>query len=248
MHLDTYYRLLDTFSFQENKCLANEISISLNCLDLYYPSDRLATHYLDILPYLSRGSKIQVVVHSLKELAIYPNYSNILEIQSLCLSNIEMSDIEALKKIRDHGVRITWNYIPDNRPMENILSIAQHIDAIYLLLRKLPLWSCYSEIEAQAISWLEIDIDVIKDLKRKLGSKAIIDTCIQDALCYQIDGTGCSASISKFHIWADGTVTGCPYISDSITPPTNTVEGIIQNIHLAAERYDWYWCYIKDFY
>jgi len=96
-------------------------------------------------------------------------------------------------------------------------AVRQVLDSVYYVLHKPD---------------LGFPVDVIGYFdKMPRGPGVVIDTCVADSLKFLKTGASCSAGISKFHIWPDGSVTGCPYNQGRETPGSQGLEGLCENIN-----------------
>lgn len=96
--------------------------------------------------------------------------------------------------------------------------------------KKLPVYS----IMNKPATGEEIDqssLIMFKDLVAKQDpGDVILDTCYTDSLNSLRTGFSCSAGISKFHLWPDGSISGCPYTQKGTTQPSLTYKDFVQNI------------------
>ncbi len=165
------------------------------------------------------------------------------------ISHINPSDIFYLKRFRKFVTNhINWNLTIDptvnlEKIKESFSTVAQEVDSIYLVLHKPSTGYRYN------LEVLEKHQDFIRFIRTQsldIQKKVNIDGCIKDSKKFLSTGYGCSSNISRFQIWPDGSVTGCPYNQTRITPPAFTIEGIIKNIYQASRHYEFNSCRIPE--
>jgi hypothetical protein len=119
-------------------------------------------------------------------------------------------------------------------------------DHVYFLINKLPLGTPKPiDIEKQK-AYLAGAMRLYTLLKQDLGDKISLDSCVSDSQQYHSSGFGCSANISKFQVWPDGTVSGCPYAFSGYGEIAKSAEDILENIRIARRQYDFSRCYIPQ--
>lgn len=67
----------------------------------------------------------------------------------------------------------------------------------------------------------------------------------EDICLHHLKNNNCNTNISKFQIWPDGSVSGCPYKKISDTPNALTVEGVVDNILTSSKVYNFESCCLK---
>jgi len=133
-------------------------------------------------------------------------------------------------------------------------AIMPSLDQIYLLLRKTPIGTRRTlETVKKDKEQMTRDLQFIEDVKetaerRGYGHKVLVDGCLQDVVKFKETGFGCSANISKFQIWPDGSVSGCPYKYKAVTGPGETWQEIFLNIRKAQYFYDFQECHLPEIY
>jgi hypothetical protein len=170
-------------------------------------------------------------------------------------------DHAVIDAIRTHcsDTKIAWNLrMPAREPTKSnikswINNVRMHhtkIDQIYMLLTKTPVGAKRDSTDFdQEKRQIARDLYYMKALQKVAneegwGNKLIVDGCLQDVLKFKDTGFGCSSNISKFQVWPDGTVTGCPYKFRSRQEPAMTAEGILENIKEARNHYDFDECHL----
>ena len=249
-----FHALLERFCDRKAfpNCWTNEITISIDCLSPKIYQRETLIKYLNIKQYskFNNGPRIHLTANSLKELNKYPNSAEIQSAKLLSLSNIYHDDLLALRLLRNNGVRIGWNYVvPTNiesgnpkDDIEDFVKIVDEIDQVYLILQK----GNVSRTTQAVKSWSK-RVGLLETLPESVTKKIILDQCMVNALDHKMNPklvTGCSSNISIFHVWPNGSVTGCPYKQEK-TRPADTVDGIIQNIEKARESWDFTNCIIS---
>jgi hypothetical protein len=219
----------------------NQVSVSLDNL----PTDHKQRQYMvslakDMLTIASRRPAVQsgtasrelhFTAHSPDTISEYLSEGIELEefanLNVLTLSNV-WNDQYILPKLRSLGVLINWNILPDRISPSSVNVCERYIDMSYGLINKKQAFSltCMESFESKLTN-------IVRQNYRR-------DSCWTD-----INKGYCGANISKFTIWPDGSVTGCPYSKICATPPTFTLSGILDNIVLASTRFDFEQCPLK---
>lgn len=140
-------------------------------------------------------------------------------------------------------------YITFLAAMDNIMP---YIDQLYLLLRKTPIGTCRNlDTVKQDKEQMTRDLQFIEHIqdtaeRRGYGHQVLVDGCLRDIVKFKETGFGCSSNISKFQIWPDGSVSGCPYKYKAVTGPGNTWKEILENIRKAQDFYDFQECHLPE--
>lgn len=118
-------------------------------------------------------------------------------------------------------------------------------DSIYLILHKPDVGEKYDQ---DYVDYYQSVAEHFKD-----NPNVMTDGCIQDSKKFLKTGHGCSSNISRFQIWPDGSVSGCPYSHNPITPgvgnvkeETEQLEIVLNNIRAANKIYQFDKCKIPD--
>lgn len=259
MGSENFFYLIKT-CFEDKKLWANQITISLDILpkdenQRYEMVSMLWWIHLAIVMFKDKEEKPEVHL-TVKSLSVLKEYcEEILSNQSLSeilqyfdmisFSHIAPDDREELNSLRQY-THINYNYLVNTDIGGHYSSVEvelPYVDSIYLILKKQPVGS-EIDIEKERVN-IKAYLEFVETLKKDKFSKVIIDTCVEDCLLHKRNPKrGCAANVSKFQIWPDGSVSGCPYKHKAYTNPTLTVEGMIQNLHKARESYDFEKCYI----
>jgi len=136
--------------------------------------------------------------------------------------------------------------------IQKLQKIALYVDSIYMVLFKSPL---RKENKDRHDSWQEKVIHSAQDYVKYILSagdvalrmKLVTDSCISDSVNFKETGFGCSANVSKFQLWPNGSVTGCPYSYEGGPTTATTVKEILENIRVAQGVYDFDNCYIPKY-
>lgn len=242
----------------------NQISVSLDPLPtLQFARDYMRNHFSMITNTafrnrnntLARGPELHVTAFDISTWYDYANSvlpTNVLQVDLLSISNIKVEDIPALKKLRKEGCQtlnfnhlVPWGVTSRNidKHVEKLNLIGKYVDIIHLVINK-PIMDKEPPrlVQMGRVSRMRTDVAYIGTLMKRLDpevrQKLHVDRCLQDVHKFQQDGHGCSANISKFTIWPDGSVSGCPYAGNGITKSSGSPHGIVANIREAAKQYE----------
>ena len=130
-------------------------------------------------------------------------------------------------------LEVNYNYMPDGR-YDLYREVLEHVDMSYVILHKAGLGK---RNDPKQIQVFKEALRVIDTWPRHLKDKVIVDSCVTDSYKFKTTGFGCSANISKVHVWPDGHVTGCPYNKDGGRPAYELV-GLVNNLKEALNRYE----------
>jgi hypothetical protein len=220
-------------------------------------TDALALNYLR--QNLSHP-EIHLTFRSAGEIQIQASYLNFTP-DLITLSDIREHDLPWISsyKNRHKGTKFNYNFMTPypltkssaDQAIKHVKQVAQHVDSVYLVARKSPVGrerdieDCISDI-----SLMKNDLYLFSRIDKELNRdpKIKLDGCLVDIIDSKYTGCGCSANISRFQVWPDGSVSGCAYAKESDTPPADTVEGIVNNIRLASKTYDFRKCYLPSTY
>ncbi len=208
-----------------------------------------------------RRTELHLTVNSSHTLLPYFNimmkkYSidSVHYIDMLSLSNIKESDffpLQGLKSMTDGKLQLNYNHLPPknisskniNQHVKKIQAIGENVDHIYMLITKSPMGRERNKISQVADSErLRSDIAYINTIRERVSpdvrQKITIDGCLQDANQFVKTGFGCSSNVSRFQVWPDGSVTGCPYAFRGGPKRASTAYHILENIRSARQSYD----------
>ncbi len=150
---------------------------------------------------------------------------------------------------KSFGVPINYNtMVPRNwladKEIEHLTKIGrEYADHIYLVMHKTPVgeadhafkipiqrnhWETYQLYISEVVDRLPVDV------RRKVST----DGCVSDTIKYSRTGFGCSSNVSRFQVWPDGSVSGCPYAFSGNTEGAITSQGVVENIRKARQQYD----------
>jgi len=126
--------------------------------------------------------------------------------------------------------------------VEHLARIGRNVDSIYMILHKSPVGGQRPD----TVKWRDrtrwrSDIQYMKTMLTRLPhlrSKIQIDGCLKDVVKAKKTGYGCNCNVSRFQVWPDGSVSGCPYAISSNTGVGATADKMIDNIRKAKEYYD----------
>jgi hypothetical protein len=176
------------------------------------------------------GNYIEACKEEYSDIDIFPYFA---AVDAIYFSNISEEEIGIIKNLRalNENIEIGWNCRPWHSYISPIVPGSKVINGIYSLAdksRKQP--------------------PIFRP--GALPEKVVEDICYIDYTNWKKDwhNTTCSANISKFTVWPDGSVSGCPYIKQSDTGPATTWKGILANIVEASKSYDFNKCPMKEVY
>lgn len=190
----------------------------------------------------NRSIKGQVLAHQNKILDM------------LSISSIFPDELYHIEHMRSFVESINWNLTID--PKVNLdkvkgyfKEVATGVDTIYLVLHK-P--STGQRFDPEAFEAHQDFIKFIRTMPIDIQKKVTIDGCVSDSKRFLDAGYGCSSNVSRFQVWPDGSVSGCPYSQTRVTGPTsfnNSNEffnGILMNIYQASKVYEFNKCKIPS--
>jgi hypothetical protein len=120
-----------------------------------------------------------------------------------------------IQKLQETGVQINYN------ALNKMIPEGLPIDSIYLLVKKLGTGQEFYFLPPQY-------------------KKVYTDICL-----HHLQDNNCNANISKFQVWPDGSVSGCPYQQKSDTPEALTAEEVVGNIISSARERNFERCCLK---
>jgi len=245
---------------------ANQISISIDNLPQLTtavddPADRMLRYWWEIMTYLQkdlREKSDRPQVHmTLHNDVVWREYCRINDVEPLVWARhpdvISFSNIISLDflKVVAKQTHINYNHlIPGNvtsfnidKYVDRMTEIGQIVDSIYLVAHKSPIGADRSELvrlgDSQRMSSdLRYIRTMLERLPRDVRNKTNVDGCIKDVEKARKTGFGCSSNVSRFQVWPDGSVSGCPYAFSGNTGRGERAEDIMANIRQARETYD----------
>lgn len=204
----------------------------------------------------SIGGEFHATVHTVNDLLEYmkdstnklmPIHEWRIQLDMLSISHINIIDQLYLEQIRKFiAPAINWNLTVDpSVDMEKIKKsfsdIVEWVDSVYLVLHKPNTGHFFDE---KTFLIHQDFLKFIKTLPQKVQDKVTIDGCLSDSRRFLSTGYGCSSNISRFQVWPDGSVTGCAYNQNRITPPATDITSFLKNIHEASKVYEFDKCKI----
>lgn len=233
-----WIRLVDSFLRIENKNYScNQISISVNERSKI---ENVITRIEDILGYNAdliedrKDTRVHLTMFSPSTIKQYigMDIEDWAAVDSIYFSNIltdEDLDIVDALRAQNKNLEIGWNAtVGISRTNRNIPE-DNRFDSIYQVVNKTEAKPIFSFSREQ--------------------QKVHSDVCLTDYNNWKSTGKPtCPANISKFTVWPDGSVSGCPYSRTSNTGPAQTVDGILANIIEASKYYDFDRCPLKGLY
>lgn len=185
------------------------------------------------------------------------------DLDMISFSHIDMRKHASILPIMKQFSRVNYNHlIPSNIDSSNIreyveklFQIAMRVDSTYLIIFKEPMCRRYTATDRNRFrARLQHDIAVINSIRKLVGErmfrdKFVVDGCLSDTANYHKTGQQCSSNISRFQVWPDGSVTGCPYAFGADRDGSGSVAGILANIRAARSESDFkQGCYLPQIY
>lgn len=168
----------------------------------------------------------------------------------MTFSFLTVKDIPKLVVFRNKypGIHINWNFTVFNEKwlsaeMSALKEIEPYVDTIYYVMHKPALGDNLDRPKTKMY------FDALPKMKSILGDafrKVNIDGCVSDAKKWRDTGFGCASNVSRFQVWPDGSVSGCPYQQRPQTSAADNFSDIIENLRTAAKRYEFDNCKIPE--
>lgn len=266
------YKVVEWMALGQNKCHANQITLSVDVLPKneiginYQYMTKIMAYFLKLVhiqkrDYPDNKCELHITCNSMHALKGYEKelffWANIRKLDMISFSNIDL-DLAASYVDLGRTTKINYNHLCPtivnssliSRQIEHIEQAGQLVNSIYMMTRKKPTSMCFTkEEQLDNASRLQQDMSYIKTILKEVSEnvrrKIVVDTCIQDVVGSTRTGFGCSANISKFQVWPDGTVSGCPYAFSGIGKAAKTAEDILENIRLARSHYEFERCHLR---
>jgi len=220
---------------------------------------RILVNYLTVAQYGKEraiDTEFHMTVNSIDALYEYRPFS--ME-QAKCLdlitfSQIHKKDIGKLKGMRDIVSHVNYNFQPSllNNTKKAIKQkikilkedILPNVNTMYLILHK-P--DTGKDLDQEMTNNYFLFWEQLKEtLPPGLLAKVNLDGCVIDAKRYVTTGGGCSSNISRFQVWPNGAVSGCPYSHTPKTKAAIDAVDIIENIQEASKVYEFKKCKIPE--
>lgn len=246
------------------------------CAGLYTNHDKNTEYHLtvnqigDLIEYFcSSGEEKEKGIYSLEDRLEFcrTNFDSVnkrvfagfLGLDMLSISMLTSRDIEDIKALKNvYQQTINWNYQPwgpVEKQLKNIKEVLPYVDSMYYIINKPDLGHKLRETTVEG--YFELLDRMQKELPRELWNKITVDGCVTDAKKYVKTGFGCSSNVSRFQIWPNGAVSGCPYKHKATTGPLDKgdnltlpelalFQGLLKNIREAAQTYEFNSCKIPD--
>lgn len=197
----------------------------------------------------SIGGEFHVTVHTINDLFDYwQSQTNRIMIDMVSLSTIDSKEISCFQDIRSIiAPHINWNLTADpslKLDKENFYQIAEAVDSIYLVLHK-P--STGQHLDIHAFERYQELLQLIKIQPESIQNKVHIDGCLSDSRKFLSTGYGCSSNVSRFQVWPDGSVSGCAYNQERVTPAANNLSELLKNLTQASKVYEFNKCKIPHY-
>ena len=231
----------------------NQITFALDALaekttlkeDMVYPF----RDYIGLVNLQIPDQEYHLTVHTIED---FFEYERILS-QSLrtsfdviSISSLERSNKTSIDKIRSYSKHINFNFMPRNRNprlvLDHLETVAPWVDSIYLLLEK----PSTGELISPRILESFFKTKTLLETSAVVKSKLIQDGCVSDSKKFLNTGFGCSSNKSRFQVWPNGAVSGCPYSHFPETGSATSTEEILKNIYDSSRQYSFNKCKIPE--
>ncbi len=124
-----------------------------------------------------------------------------------------------------------------------LTNLLTKIDHIYLVIYKRPIGLAKKDVISPAdtermtsdIVYLE---NILSRVPEDAKAKITTDGCLRDTIQASRTGFGCSSGVSRFQVWPDGTVSGCPYAFRGMGKRAGIHQDILANIREARKFYE----------
>jgi hypothetical protein len=255
-------KLFDILYNNKGPVFCNQITVSIDDL----PADQLKRNHLlqltnGILNLLEKDGQhpqVHFTCRSPNTMYSYQNtessfagwkWLNLISFSSMTINNFDKTIVSFL---RDFGVCVNLNhqFISVDKSLAYLTKVGSLVDQIYLLISKEPISMSSRENIFLSNQVLDINTqinDLLDKLPKDIKDKIHLDSCITAARSHRETGYTCNAGISKFQVWPDGSVSGCPYKMVSDTTEGQSADQIIKNIiKVKNNNNDFDECYIGN--
>ena len=207
---------------------------------------------MDIRPKEDRP-EIHMTFHTVKTLVEYYEQDisefGLLDMISFSELSLTSNTIDLIEAFKLNGVFVNYNkLIPQgitdwDKEAKRLTEISELVDHIYLVIFKSPMGK-ERDLVARVgdRNRMSSDIVYIENILKRVPSsvkrKITTDGCLRDTLQSARTGYGCASNVSRFQVWPNGTVSGCPYAHRGSGKIGQRAEDIMENIRQARTRYD----------
>lgn len=231
----------------------NQIVISVDKLPISSNEKKFLLSYLkSILSLLVPSNKLNPSVSlTIDSIPTYLDYRENIKTGWENLTRISFSSFfpeeeKTLKEIKKLGVKTNLNYKISNNTIVNstiqdLLLKQNYFDSLYLIMEKSPISKTNNDDPLNIINKID---QIYKSLSQAIKNKITLDYCILSRKEFLKTGNYCSANITRFQVWPDGSVSGCPYAKESNTKNALASLDILSNIVESKKVYDFEKCYL----
>lgn len=145
----------------------------------------------------------------------------------------------------ENKVPVNWNKLvpkefEPHKEQQKLSILSEIADHIYLVMYKSPVQSRQElPVDRHYMAQYQLYISQVVDkLPGDVRRKLTIDGCLSDTIKHSRTGFGCSSNVSRFQVWPDGSVSGCPYAFSGGPEIGRTAESIVENIRASRDKYD----------
>lgn len=256
-------------AFYKGEHWANQITISIDDLNkdpakqrhMLLVADAILNELIKDTRLKEDRPEVHMTLHSVRTLGEYLLHGvvgwdklDMLSFSTLALGEKGRLSFDYFKnKVPINYNKVVYS-VPSNPEEEakKLETLAKDLQHIYLVMFKRPVarWQgldkqTQDEDRKKVESYKTYISLVLPLLSKETREKISLDQCYHDVIQFKSTGFGCSANISKFQVWPDGSTSGCPYKAtdtDTVLHNDNknsrNVEFVLRNIREGQKQYD----------
>jgi len=272
----TWRRLFIQMSgLYNDKYYANQLTFAMDDLPFLFDGPdafsarsymkTLLTSYCDVASLSSdnnTGTEFHITTSCVTNIAYYDEFLDLTNISMLTISEIHPMSIKRLLELKKEypDLHINWNlHVPYEKKnldafLNSFIKIAKVVDSIYMVIHKPDLGLNLNKSLTDQYFTMYTSMKKLLVKEKMNPAMLTLDGCVKDAKDYADDiKNGCSSNISRFQVWPDGSVSGCPY---NTKPPTKSartdsssfaaLDDVLDNIRAANKVYEFSKCKIPE--